>query len=172
MSKEYDEYLYEHIEHVTNAYDWLRHHLPEVAAPYGGLSTFLYLGHHDESKYSREEYIPYDEYFYGDKNVQGVREAFNYAWLHHIHNNPHHWQYWVLINDDPEEGTVALDIPYQYVIEMICDWWSFSWKTGNLYEIFDYYDTHKKHMILSKNTRELVEEILGKIKVKLDEINN
>lgn len=92
-----------------------------------------------------------------------------YAWLHHIHENPHHWQYWVLVNDDPEEGAIALDIPYKYVIEMICDWWSFSWKTGNLYEIFDWYDAHKNHMILSEYTRELVEEILEKIKVKLDE---
>ena len=168
MSKEYDEYLYEHIAHVNNAYDWLRKHLADVAAPYGGFSSLLYFGQHDESKYSYEEYNAYDTYFYGEKTKE-VKENFNYAWLHHIHNNPHHWQYWVLVSDDPEEGTIALDIPYKYAIEMICDWWSFSWKTGNLYEIFDWYESHKKRMILSKNTRELVEQILGQIKEKLDE---
>ena len=168
MSKEYDEYLYEHIAHVNNAYDWLRKHLADVAAPYGGFSALLYLGQHDESKYSYEEYNAYDTYFYGEKTKE-VKENFNYAWLHHIHENPHHWQHWVLINDNPEEGIIALDIPYKYVIEMICDWWSFSWKTGNLYEIFDWYNNHKKYMILSKNTRELVEQILGQIKEKLDE---
>lgn len=67
MSKEYDEYLYEHIAHVNNAYDWLRKHLADVAAPYGGFSALLYLGQHDESKYSYEEYNAYDAYFYGEK---------------------------------------------------------------------------------------------------------
>lgn len=168
MSVEYDNYLNEHIMNVNRAYDWLRTNLRGMANPNGDFTSLLYLGHHDESKYSIEEYDAYDTYFYGPMS-KDVKENFNYAWLHHIHENPHHWQYWVLINDDPEEGTVALDIPYKYVIEMICDWWSFSWKTGNLYEIFDWYDVHKNHMILSEHTRELVEEILDKIKVKLDE---
>ena len=169
MSVEYDNYLNEHIMNVNRAYDWLRTNLREVASPNGDLTSLLYyFGHHDESKYSIEEYDAYDAYFYGPMS-KDVKENFNYAWLHHIHENPHHWQYWVLINDDPEEGTIALDIPYKYVIEMICDWWSFSWKTGNLYEIFDWYDAHKNRIILSEHTRELIEEILEKIKVKLDE---
>ena len=169
MSVEYDNYLNEHIMNVNRAYDWLRTNLREVASPNGDFTSFLYyFGHHDESKYDIKEYNAYDAYFYGPTS-KDVKENFNYAWLHHIHENPHHWQYWVLVNDDPEEGTIALDIPYKYVIEMICDWWSFSWKTGNLYEIFDWYNTHKNHMILSEHTRELVEEILEKIKVKLDE---
>lgn len=168
MSAEYNEYLNEHIMNVNRAYDWLRTNLREVANPKGDFTTLLYLGRHDESKYSREEYDAYDAYFYGPMSKE-VKENFDYAWLHHIHENPHHWQHWVLVNDDPEEGSVGLDIPYKYVIEMICDWWSFSWKTGDLYKIFDWYDAHKKRMILSGHTRELVEEILGKIKVKLDE---
>ena len=168
MSNQYDEYLNNHIMDVNRAFSWLRTNLPEVVDPNGGFTTILYLGRHDESKYSYEEYDAYDAYFYGKKNKE-VKEDFNYAWLHHIHENPHHWQHWVLVNDDPEEGTIALDIPYKYAIEMICDWWSFSWKTGNLYEIFDWYENHKKRMILSKNTRELVEQILGQIKEKLDE---
>lgn len=168
MSYAYNDYLNSHIQNVNLAYDWLRVNLPEVANPNGGFSMLIYFGHHDDSKYTREEYDPYDAYFYGEKTKE-VKEDFNYAWLHHIHNNPHHWQYWILVNDDPEEGTIGLDIPYKYVIEMICDWWSFSWSKGNLYEIFDWYKDHKKRMILSKNTRELVEEILEQIKEKLDE---
>lgn len=171
MSVEYNEYLNEHINGVCEAYEWLRVNLPEVANPNGWLATMVYLGHHDRSKYDAEEYNAYDEYFNGPKKTKEVKEDFNYAWLHHIHNNPHHWQYWVLINDDAEEGIIALDIPYRYVIEMICDWWSFSFKTGNLYEIFGWYKTHKDRMILSDHTRELVEEILNKIRVKLDELN-
>lgn len=169
MSVKYDNYITEHKDNVVKAAEWLRHNVPSI-----GINDICGFGsdlwRHDDSKFTKEEYDAYDTYFY-DKRTKAVKENFNYAWLHHIHNNPHHWQYWVLINDDPEEGTVALDIPYKYVIEMICDWWSFSWKTGNLYEIFNWYDKHKKRMILSENTRELVEEILGEIKEKLDELN-
>ena len=99
---------------------------------------------HDASKYTPAEYDAYDKYFYGDKTKK-VEENFNIAWLHHIHNNPHHWQHWVLVND--EDGPRALEIPKEYVIEMICDWWAFSHKSGNLYEIFDWYKYHRRNMI-------------------------
>ena len=59
-------------------------------------------------------------------------------------------------------------MPYNYIIEMICDWWAFSWKSGNLYEIFDWYDKHKEYMILHNSTRKSVEYILNRIKEKLD----
>ena len=166
MSLEYDDYLNQHILNVANASDWIRQNIGLDVNSFD-ISSNVFI--HDDSKYSKEEYDAYDAYFYGGKRTKEIKDNFNYAWLHHIHNNPHHWQYWVLINDDPNNGTVALDIPYKYVVEMICDWWSFSWSNDNLYEIFDWYDKHKDYMILSKNTRELVEDILSKIKKKLDE---
>ena len=170
MSIEYDNYINQHVQNVLNAAEWLRRNVDlDIPPMIDGHRTGLF--NHDQSKWEKEEYDAYDAYFYGGRKTKEVKEAFNYAWLHHIHNNPHHWQYWVLINDDPEDGTVALDIPYRYVIEMICDWWSFSWSDGNLYEIFGWYNKHKDRMILSKNTRELVEDILDQIKKKLDKNN-
>lgn len=170
MSVEYDNYLIEHRNNVARGAMWLKLNLPEVMYllnPYEYADITM---HHDDSKDDFEEYEAYDTYFYGAHRTQDVKDKFNQAWLHHIHNNPHHWQHWVLVNDDPEESTIALDIPYCYVIEMICDWWAFSWSKDNLYEIFDWYDKHKDYMILSDHTRELVEEILDKIRHKLDEI--
>ena len=41
------------------------------------------------------------------------------AWLLHIHRNPHHWQYWVLINDNPEEGENLIEMPYNYIIGLV-----------------------------------------------------
>lgn len=161
MSKEYTTYMYEHIGNVEKAYTWLKDHIPNIRE--------IQLSDHDDSKFSEEEYEAYDKYFYGGNKSYEVVENFKYAWLHHIHTNPHHWQYWVLINDEPEEGIVALDMPDEYIIEMICDWWSFSWKTGNLSEIFDWYDKHKEHMILSDTTRSKVEGILDQIKRKLSD---
>ena len=89
----------------------------------------------------------------------------------HIHRNPHHWQHWILTNDDPDEAETILDMPYNYIIEMICDWWSFSWNSENLREIFDWYSKHKKYMKLSAKTRLTVENILKEINKKLDEMN-
>ena len=60
-------------------------------------------------------------------------------------------------------------MPYCYILEMICDWWSFSWSQGKLDEIFNWYDEHSKYMKLAPDTRKTVEDILDKIKVKLNE---
>lgn len=159
MSAEYNNYILEHVDNVKKAYKWIKDH-NIILEDYSFIIDF-----HDLSKFSDEEYNAYDNYFYG-RRTEKVKREFNYAWLHHIHNNPHHWQHWVLIND--EDGTYALEMPKEYVVEMISDWWAFSHKSGNLYEIFDWYKSHKKNMILHENTRKLVEDILNKIKTDLD----
>ena len=124
---------------------------------------------HDQSKYDNEEQDAYDKYFYGNRSYEVVQN-FNYAWLQHIHKNPHHWQHWILINDDSDLGIVALEIPLNYIIEMICDWWSFSWRSGDLYEIFDWYAKHRDGMQMNAISRRIVEDILNKIRTKLDDI--
>ena len=164
MSKEYDLYLMKHMNSVNIAFKWLKKYLPELVADVTHISS------HDISKYSIEEYNAYDDYFYGEEHTEEVEKAFNLAWLHHIHNNPHHWQHWVLINDDPDLGIMALDMPYDYIIEMIADWWSFSFKTGNLYSMFDWFDEHVNYMILSDKTQKIVIDILVAIKRKLEEL--
>ena len=163
MSAEYNDYLIEHINNVREAYAWLCSRFPNIQRNILGHEDIFAV--HDASKYSPEEYDAYDKYFYGGNRSFGVVNEFNKAWLHHIHQNPHHWQHWVLIHDDEPEET--LDMPYWYIIEMICDWWSFSFKNGNLFEIFDWYEKHKS-MKLSDNTRKTVENILGRIKVELE----
>lgn len=101
-----------------------------------------------------------------------IIEAFNRAWLMHIHRNPHHWQHWVLINDEPKEGTILIEMPYPYIIEMICDWWAFSWIKGDLSEMFAWYKDHESYIKLHNNTRSIVEEILEMIRTKLTEVEN
>ena len=167
MSSNYNEYLVDHIGGVKKAFSWICEHFSDVAEKMGPYRSFI--DSHDNSKYMDEEYDAYDKYFYSGNRSAKVVSDFNYAWLHHIHNNPHHWQYWVLIHDDePEE---ALEMPYHFVIEMICDWWSFSWKSGNLTEIFDWYEKHKE-MKLHPKTRKLVEDILKRIKEELKDDDN
>lgn len=171
MSAKYDEYIIEHKSNVTKAYDWLCKNLPEIFPDEAvkSMAEWQCANTHDQSKYEKEEYDAYDAYFYGNRSYEVVQN-FNYAWLQHIHKNPHHWQHWILINDDSELGIVALEIPLNYIIEMICDWWSFSWKSGDLYGIFDWYAKHRDGMQMNDTSRKIVEDILNKIHTKLDDI--
>ena len=158
MSYEYDRYLAQHKSNVEAGFRWLQKNLPEITEGGGAEHNIVFA--HDQSKTEPDEYGPYDIYFYGGNRSYAVVEDFRKAWLLHIHRNPHHWQYWVLINDDPEEGEIILEMPYCYILEMICDWWSFSWFKGNLLEIFSWYEEHKNYIKLHPNTRKLVEDIL------------
>ena len=163
MSVDYDYYLNDHISNVEKAFRWLRFNIPGFEDSSLGTDTDI-AHHHDASKRSLEEYEAYDEYFYGGNRSSRVVNNFKRAWLHHIHNNPHHWQYWVLQHDDgPEE---LLEMPVRYVVEMIADWWSFSFKSGNLSEIFDWYEKHKE-MKLHPKTRLLVEQTLEEIRKRI-----
>ena len=91
---------------------------------------------HDMSKFYPDEFIPYARYFYGDypewdriKQVsgyswkhskEGISNSFDLAWLKHQHRNPHHWQHWLLQEDDGD--LKILDMPDMYVNEMLADW--------------------------------------------------
>lgn len=170
MSIEYDNYLAQHKSNVYRGYEWIKSNIPNILkSHYEYDYEHQLMIEHDYSKFDKEEYDAYDAYFYGGNRSYHVVRDFRRAWLRHIHHNPHHWQYWVLINDDPNEGEILLDMEYNYIIEMICDWWAFSWAKDNLYEIFNWYDKHKDYMKLSEYTRRTVEYILKKIHEKLDE---
>lgn len=167
---DYDDYLYKHLINVKNGYKWIKDNIPSVINDSDNVIMLdRIINTHDASKYTDEEYMPYANYFYGKKTNE-VKESFDYAWLHHIHANPHHWQHWVLVNDD--DGTKALDMPYEQIVAMICDHWAFSWNKGNLYEIFKWYDDHKKRIIFSDYTKKIYESILDKIKKELDKTNS
>ena len=188
LDSPYNEYMEAHLSNVEKGYQWLKDNLPEVLSEENYIDEVLYFGEldeiikqHDKSKFNKVpdaenyydlkcEWDAYAEYFYGAEKTPAVEKAFNYAWLAHIHSNPHHWQYWCLQHDD--EGLECLDMPYVFIIEMICDHWSFSWKTGDLREIFKWYDEHKAGILFSEKTRSIYESILDKISKVLDELDN
>ena len=166
MSYEYDRYLQQHRNNVKRGFEWLMTNLPTVLTGQPDASWQIIFDH-DSSKNNDDEYLAYDTYFYGNNRSYEVTEEFKRAWLLHIHRNPHHWQYWVLNNDDPNEGEVILDMPYNYIIEMMCDWWSFSWQKGDLGEIFNWYDERSYYIKLSPKTRKTVEDILEQMRDRL-----
>ena len=118
---------------------------------------------HDQSKWDQEEYDAYLAYFYPmddqDKD-ELIESAFDMAWLHHQKVTPHHWQYWILIRDEGKQ--VPMDMPLKYVIEMLCDWQSMGYKYGDT--AFDWWTNNKDKMIMSDNTRTLVDKYVKHLK--------
>lgn len=168
QQKQYDVYLDTHITNVANAFDWLSENVGELFDNCMVSPIIHCINNHDDSKWGPEEYDAYVEYFYGERTDK-VKDEFNKAWLHHQHKNPHHWEHWLITNEDGE--SVPVEMEFRYVIEMICDWWSFGWTKGDLYELFSWYKVNSPKMLLHETTRSLVEDILSKIRKKLDEIN-
>lgn len=168
MSYQYDEYLKNHRTNVQKGFEWIKENIPDLI----DADIFNIGDGHDLSKDQHDEYEAYDRYFYGRNKSYQVVQDFREAWLMHIHRNPHHWQYWVLINDDPNEGEICIEMPGSYVVEMICDWWAFSWAKGDLFEIFKWYEERKYYIKLHDRTRMFVESILDMIKHKLKEKEN
>lgn len=166
MSQEYDKYLEEHIRNVKNGFEWLRTNLPQLFEGRDDIS-WKNIDEHDKSKYNKDEYDAYDKYFYGGNRSFEVVDNFNKAWLLHIHRNAHHWQHWVLINDEPNEGETLIEMPYNNIIEMICDWWAFSWQKKDLSEIFSWYDEHSAYIKLAPKTGQTVEDILWELRGRL-----
>ena len=86
---------------------------------------------HDLSKLRPSEFIPYARHFYGSikkgkdetgyyKPTNTGDKAFDFAWLLHQKRNDHHWQWWILPED--EGGLVVLEISDKARKEMLADW--------------------------------------------------
>lgn len=166
MSAEYDICVYEHKNNVKKACLWLTKNVKipfEYVPDYWSEELLMsFVNCHDDTKFDPAEYDAYDQYFYGKySESEAAKREFDRAWLHHLRNNSHHWQHWVLINDD--DGIKALDMDLYSVIEMVSDWLSFAVKKNDIYEFLKWYDVHKDKMILSEKTRKLVELIVHKI---------
>lgn len=109
---------------------------------------------HDMSKWSAEEFPAYANRFYGEPD----EVAFKYAWLHHLQNNPHHWNHWLLQND--EDGMEALEMPQHYALEMVADWMGASRAYTGTYDMTDWLRENFGRMILHPKTRQLITNIL------------
>lgn len=81
---------------------------------------------HDWSKFTPQEFFPYARKFYLKQNNNEINRKWDKAWQHHQKYNKHHWEHWVV----DEQTKESLPMPKKYMIEMVCDWRSFSRKWG------------------------------------------
>jgi hypothetical protein len=116
---------------------------------------------HDWSKLSVGEWSPYVHSFYGpgDRKLKAINDAFDAAWLHHQHRNPHHWQHWLLQEDD---GVLkVLEMPEKFVREMVADWMGAGRAITGKWDTVGWYEKNCHKIKLAPKTRELTEQLLG-----------
>lgn len=111
---------------------------------------------HDMSKFLPCEWVPYAHHFYG-KRKKKVDRAYDLAWLHHIHRNKHHWQFWVIVDNGIEE---YLPMPDKYVKEMLADWYGAGY-AQNMPDVKKWYLDRKEIIKLHPRTRRWIEKQLG-----------
>lgn len=134
---------------------------------------------HDMSKFLPDEFMPYAKYFYSKgndikrgRNSSGYYKPtdtgdkdFDFAWLLHQKRNRHHWQWWILPED--EGGVKVLEMIPIYRREMFCDWigagkaqGKFSPKENPLQETRKWWNENNHKMQLHPTTRQIIETSL------------
>jgi len=120
---------------------------------------------HDWTKFLPDEYIPFAYKFKwpSEKTPEEnnrIKTNFKCARDKHFRRNRHHWKHWVL----DEQVRLALEMPDEYLIEMICDWKAIGIVKGDSARGFYEKDSHK--IILGSRTKSKLETILGINKIK------
>lgn len=156
--EENKKYILAHKERVEKFAAWFKEKLPELFADIDIELFDEMIRDHDDSKFSEEEFEPYAQKWF---NNGGKTLEYEEAWKHHWMNNEHHPEFWL-----------GEDMPYVYILEMLCDWGSFSVDNGDHRELINfYYDKAKDdpEKMLSDNTKKIVENILSQIEKVLEE---
>jgi len=154
---DYTAYVVEHVGNVQIVWE-------EVSKRCKGehwLDDFYYftikslIEHHDESKYSADEFQGYRQWFFPEEGDKKSQARFDFAWNHHQKHNPHHWQYWLMWKP---KGTIVLNMPFPYVFEMLCDWSAMSLAFDDTPS--EFYEKNNDGMFLADNTRMCIERHL------------
>jgi hypothetical protein len=119
---------------------WLRHKWYVLVA---GLRLGVPLWQllvHDLSKLHPAELRHYAESF-------GYAGADRWAFNHHVHRNPHHWEHWMMW-----DGTI-LQMPSRYVGEMVADWLGAHRARQGHWDIDDWFTEHGPSMRLHGLTK-------------------
>ena len=79
---------------------------------------------HDLSKYTPTEFFAGVKYYQGYRSPnEAEREDIGYssAWMHHKGRNRHHFEYWTDYDPAVRGKIRTIEMPYRYVVEMLCD---------------------------------------------------
>ncbi len=122
---------------------------------------------HDLSKYSPVEFLAGVKYYQGYRspiNQEKEEKGYSLGWLHHKGRNRHHFEYWIDMSPNPDEGLIGVKMPRRYLAEMVIDRVCASkiYK-GKKFKSDDpllYFLGGKKHCLMHERTAEVLEKIL------------
>ena len=135
-------------------------YVQEACELLGGLPQYQVRAH-DLSKYTLAEFPHYARQFQGPKNDP---DGFAYAWMHHIHHNPHHWQHWIFGDGHTPKGSNVqagvMQMPSNYVVEMVADWMGASKAYTGSWDMEDWLLKNLPKIKIHTQTAQLLENIL------------
>ena len=127
---------------------------------------------HDWSKFTPAEFGRYARWHHGPAESKDKREWAR-AWQHHMHNNPHHPEFWLLawhgdpifyardgIGEHVADGVIFLPVPETYVREMVADWMAAGRTYAGDWVIANWVNEHGRKMHLHDETIALVDKIM------------
>lgn len=163
--EEYRNYIDSHRKNVQKAWDNIKSNENVIHYISNNINTTMphflktldeFISKHDMSKYSDAEFDAYREWFYpiDEEEKQSAKKAFDLAWEHHYSCNMHHWDWWY-------KSGIPNDMPFIFVMEMICDWVAMGYQFNNSAK--DWYYKNKDNIHLGDKQKVWVEIILDLI---------
>jgi len=111
---------------------------------------------HDLSKLSKQEFVPYRDWFYAERSSKN-RAAFQAAVSLHKRRNPHPWEFWSAPLADRVLGVATM--PDISIREMVTDWHGAGRAIFGSWDV-DAYGKEKDNMQLHPTSRSRAEESL------------
>lgn len=136
---------------------------------------------HDWDKFLPDEWFPYARFFYEPDGSKRTRrdttgyyipydtgdQAFDFAWLLHQKRNKHHWQWWILPQDDGDTKIFPMQDVYRR--EMLSDWIGAGRALGKP-KTWEWYAANKDNMKLHPDTRAWIEEQVARLEQEYSEL--
>lgn len=126
--------------------------------------------YHDHSKWFPEEFPGYAKHFFGGGDINALVRS----WQHHLHNNPHHWQYWMFPDGYSPVGADVVDgcifMPDNYVCEMVADWIGASLSYAGTDNMTDWLKNNYGKIRLHPKSKYLLDTMLYELGYKPDQL--
>lgn len=167
---EYRKYIDTHRAGVVHAYNnfmvpclkGIRSRTWQEALRQAGINVM----NHDLSKYEEVEFEAYRRHYYptsaelDDTSSSELNEnLYQAAWKHHHQVNLHHPEHWY------EDMKSPTSMPPEYIIEMLCDWWSVGNSKGNT--VFDWWESSKTK---SDERKKMTDFTLNNVEMVLEQL--
>lgn len=158
QEKRYFKYIKNHRQNILKAYEEMKE--CAIIFQLGGNDLFNDLLnrviHHDESKYSLEEFDAYRKNFFpiSQQEKELNKKDFDKAWEHHWKHNSHHWQYRQnKVSFDKNDREQLLD-----VLENVLDWMAMGYQFND--RPYQYYENNKEHIKLCDEEKAFLEWVI------------